>query len=73
MTARRRWCSLTPMPGGALVTGAGRGLGRAIAGALAARGLVVHVTDIDGGAAAAAAAELGPPAASARARRASRS
>ena len=44
------------------MTGAGRGLGRAIAAALAARGLVVHLTDVDAGAAAAAAAELGPPA-----------
>ena len=33
--------------GGALVTGAGRGLGREIARALIARGHAVHVTDID--------------------------
>jgi NAD(P)-dependent dehydrogenase (short-subunit alcohol dehydrogenase family) len=39
----------------ALVTGAGRGLGAEIARALAARGLTVHVTDVDEGAAAAAA------------------
>jgi NAD(P)-dependent dehydrogenase (short-subunit alcohol dehydrogenase family) len=45
--------------GGALVTGAGRGLGREIAGRLAARGLTVHVTDVDGDAAEAGAAEIG--------------
>jgi NAD(P)-dependent dehydrogenase (short-subunit alcohol dehydrogenase family) len=43
----------------ALVTGAGRGLGREIARALALRGLTVHVTDLDADAAEAAAAELG--------------
>jgi NAD(P)-dependent dehydrogenase (short-subunit alcohol dehydrogenase family) len=43
----------------ALVTGAGRGLGLEIARALAARGLTVHVTDLDEAAAAAAADELG--------------
>jgi NAD(P)-dependent dehydrogenase (short-subunit alcohol dehydrogenase family) len=48
--------------GGALVTGGGRGLGLAIAGALAARGLQVHITDIDGEAAEHAAASLGTPA-----------
>ena len=45
--------------GAALVTGAGRGLGRAIARRLAARGLAVHLTDVDRDAAAAAAAEIG--------------
>lgn len=50
------------MAGGALVTGAGRGLGREIARGLAARGLAVHVTDVDAEAAAAVAAELGGPA-----------
>ena len=45
--------------GGALVTGAGRGLGLAIARRLAARGLTVHLTDVDAAAAAAAAAEIG--------------
>ncbi|HEX6117306.1 MAG TPA: SDR family NAD(P)-dependent oxidoreductase [Solirubrobacterales bacterium] len=45
--------------GGALVTGAGRGLGLEIARGLVARGLTVHVTDVDGDAAAAAAAEVG--------------
>jgi len=45
--------------GGALVTGAGRGLGLAIARRLAARGLTVHVTDVDAEAAAAAADEIG--------------
>ncbi len=44
---------------GAVVTGAGRGLGREIARLLAARGHLVLVTDVDEGAAAAAAAELG--------------
>ena len=46
----------------ALVTGAGRGLGMEISRALAARGLTVHLTDVDPGAAEAAAGELGPPA-----------
>jgi NAD(P)-dependent dehydrogenase (short-subunit alcohol dehydrogenase family) len=46
----------------ALVTGAGRGLGREIARALAMRGLTVHVTDVDEGSAAAAAHEIGDPA-----------
>jgi NAD(P)-dependent dehydrogenase (short-subunit alcohol dehydrogenase family) len=45
--------------GVAIVTGAGRGLGLEIARALAARGLTVNVTDVDGGAAEAAAAGLG--------------
>lgn len=43
---------------GALVTGAGRGLGLEIAKALCARGLTVHLTDLDGTAAEAAAAGL---------------
>lgn len=46
-------------PGGALVTGAARGLGLQIARALAARGLAVHLTDVDADAAAAAAAAIG--------------
>lgn len=46
------------MPG-ALVTGAGRGLGLEIARALAARGLTVHVTDVDQAAAATGAEEIG--------------
>jgi NAD(P)-dependent dehydrogenase (short-subunit alcohol dehydrogenase family) len=45
--------------GGAVVTGAGRGLGLEIARRLAARGLAVHVTDVDGEAAAAAAGAIG--------------
>ena len=45
--------------GGALVTGAGRGLGREIARALIARGHAVHVTDIDLEAAERTATELG--------------
>ena len=46
----------------ALVTGAGRGLGLEIARVLAARGLTVHVTDVDEGTAATAADQIGPPA-----------
>jgi NAD(P)-dependent dehydrogenase (short-subunit alcohol dehydrogenase family) len=45
--------------GAAVVTGAGRGLGLEIARRLAARGLAVNVTDVDGEAARGAAAELG--------------
>ncbi len=48
--------------GAALITGAGRGLGLEIARALAARGLTVHLTDVDPDAAEAGARELGPPA-----------
>lgn len=43
----------------AVVTGAGRGLGEAIAGRLAGRGLAVLATDIDGESAAATAKKLG--------------
>jgi len=43
----------------AVVTGAGSGLGRAIAAELLGRGYRVHVTDLDAGAADRAAAELG--------------
>jgi NAD(P)-dependent dehydrogenase (short-subunit alcohol dehydrogenase family) len=43
----------------AVVTGAGSGLGRAIAAELITRGYRVHVTDVDAGAADRAAAELG--------------
>jgi len=43
----------------AVITGAGQGLGRGIARALAARGMTVHVTDLDQAAAEAAAAEIG--------------
>ncbi len=49
--------------GGAVVTGAGRGLGRLIAALLVDRGHDVLVTDLDGAAASAVAAELGPRAA----------
>jgi short-subunit dehydrogenase len=46
----------------AVVTGAGRGLGRAVAHALDARGLTVHVTDVDATAAHQVAVGLGAPA-----------
>ncbi len=46
--------------GGAVVTGAGRGLGRLIAGLLVDRGHEVLVTDLDGEAASAVASALGP-------------
>lgn len=46
-------------PAGAVVTGAGRGLGRRLAGLLAERGHRVLVTDVDGEAAEVAAAEIG--------------
>jgi NAD(P)-dependent dehydrogenase (short-subunit alcohol dehydrogenase family) len=46
-------------PGGALVTGAARGLGLEIARRLAARGYVVHVTDLDASLAGRAAAQIG--------------
>jgi len=51
--------------GTAIVTGAGGGLGRAIALELAGRGYIVHVTDIDADAAARTAAEIGSGARSA--------
>lgn len=47
------------MPGVAVVTGAGRGFGRAIAQRLAARGLTVLATDVDAEAAAATADAVG--------------
>lgn len=46
-------------PAGAVVTGAGRGLGRQIAGLLVERGYRVLVTDVDGDAAKGTADELG--------------
>jgi NAD(P)-dependent dehydrogenase (short-subunit alcohol dehydrogenase family) len=49
----------------AVVTGAGGGLGRAIALELANRGFLVHATDLDHDAAARTAAEIGPGARSA--------
>src|SRR6478609_10710779 len=49
----------------AVVTGAGSGLGRAIALELAGRGFLVHATDLDAGAAAHTAAEIGAGARSA--------
>jgi NAD(P)-dependent dehydrogenase (short-subunit alcohol dehydrogenase family) len=50
----------------AVVTGAGGGLGRAIALDLAGRGFLIQATDIDAGAAAATAAEIGAGADSSR-------
>jgi NAD(P)-dependent dehydrogenase (short-subunit alcohol dehydrogenase family) len=47
-----------------VVTGAGAGIGRAIAGRLAAEGALVLVADVDGAAAARVAGELGPAAVS---------
>lgn len=47
--------------GGAVVTGAARGLGLAIARALHGRGYAVRLTDVDGDAATRAAATLGEP------------
>jgi short-subunit dehydrogenase len=52
----------TVRPGGALVTGAARGMGLAIARMLHRRGYTVQLTDVDEAAAAHAAAELGDPA-----------
>ena len=49
----------TTSPGGALVTGAGGGLGARIAGLLAGRGHAVHVTDVDPAAARATADGIG--------------
>jgi NAD(P)-dependent dehydrogenase (short-subunit alcohol dehydrogenase family) len=49
-------------PGGAVITGAGEGVGFDIARALAERGHPVHITDLNAGLAARAAAELGAPA-----------
>jgi NAD(P)-dependent dehydrogenase (short-subunit alcohol dehydrogenase family) len=51
--------------GTAVVTGAGSGLGRAIAQELAGRGFLVHATDLDAEAAARTAAEIGDGARSA--------
>lgn len=50
---------MSPAATGALVTGGGRGLGARIAEVLAARGHVVHVTDVDGEAARETADRLG--------------
>jgi len=50
---------MTPSRGGAVVTGAGRGLGRQIAELLANRGYKVLVTDVDEATAQAAAREIG--------------
>lgn len=51
--------SVGPEGRGAVVTGAGRGLGREIAKKLALLGYVVHVTDVDGAAAAECAQAIG--------------
>jgi NAD(P)-dependent dehydrogenase (short-subunit alcohol dehydrogenase family) len=52
--------------GGAVVTGAGRGLGFELARTLADRGYTVHITDVDGSAAQEAARRLGEPVLSSR-------
>ncbi|WP_132992703.1 SDR family oxidoreductase [Gordonia zhaorongruii] len=51
---------MTAARGGAVVTGAGRGLGKQIAELLVGRGYRVLVTDLDADLATAAAAEIGP-------------
>lgn len=56
---RRRTTTPNLPPAGAVVTGAGRGLGRQIARLLVDRGYLVLLTDVDAGAAEAAAVELG--------------
>jgi NAD(P)-dependent dehydrogenase (short-subunit alcohol dehydrogenase family) len=60
MTGNEDVSANPPSRGGALVTGAGRGLGLEIARRLIERGHIVHVTDVDGDAAARAAEQLGP-------------
>jgi short-subunit dehydrogenase len=60
MRTRRRVRTPESTRGGAVVTGAGRGLGRLLAGLLVDRGHEVLVTDLDEAAAAAVATELGP-------------
>jgi NAD(P)-dependent dehydrogenase (short-subunit alcohol dehydrogenase family) len=52
--------------GGALVTGAARGLGLAVARALVRRGHAVHLTDVDEAAASEAAHALGESACTGR-------
>jgi NAD(P)-dependent dehydrogenase (short-subunit alcohol dehydrogenase family) len=53
---------MLPAVPAALVTGAGRGLGLEVARALAARGITVHVTDVEPASAERAAEAIGPPA-----------
>jgi NAD(P)-dependent dehydrogenase (short-subunit alcohol dehydrogenase family) len=60
MTATEDGAAAAPAPGGALVTGGGRGLGLEIARRLVDRGYLVHVTDLSAEAAERAAAQLGP-------------
>lgn len=57
--SREPQCLSSRLVGGAVVTGAGRGLGLEIARRLARRGLAVHLTDVDAPAVEAAAAEIG--------------
>ncbi|MFI6938486.1 SDR family oxidoreductase [Streptomyces sp. NPDC050418] len=59
MSPRAHGRNAARTPSGAVVTGAGRGLGRLIARLLVARGLTVLVTDVDETAARRTAAELG--------------
>jgi NAD(P)-dependent dehydrogenase (short-subunit alcohol dehydrogenase family) len=62
MALRSRSPNPPGQPGGAVVTGAARGMGLAIARMLHARGYVVDLADVDREGAESAAAELGEPA-----------